>query len=193
MPDPLSWRRSLRSIPDARAQPVPICIQTVSNTVIIPYPNEVGYLPRHTCKDAFPAPARPVIRPAGSDAPRTGAVRMAKRGERNRRDVRAAVLLAVAAFVIYNVNLRTIATGDSLPARFIPFAIWKAGTVRLDPVLEATRQKHASSYWILPARDGGHASMYPIVAPLLVTPLYAPAALYLALRGWPEESLEQLG
>jgi hypothetical protein len=117
---------------------------------------------------------------------------MAKRAER-KRDVRAAVLLAVAACLIYNVNLRTIATGDSLPARFIPFAVWKAGTVRLDPVLEATRQKHASSYWILPARGGGHVSMYPIVAPLLVTPLYAPAALYLALRGWPEESLEQLG
>jgi hypothetical protein len=104
------------------------------------------------------------------------------------------LLLAMAAFFIYMVNLRSIATGDSLPARFIPFALWKAGTVRLDPVLEATRQGRSSgSYWVLPARGGGHASMYPIVAPLLVTPLYAPAALYLHRRGWPEITLEKLG
>ncbi|HYL05555.1 MAG TPA: hypothetical protein VE075_05925 [Thermoanaerobaculia bacterium] len=113
--------------------------------------------------------------------------------EPRRRDVRAAVLLAMAALLVYNVNLRTIATGDSLPARFIPFAVWKAGTVRLDPVLEATRQQHPDSYWIQRARDGGHASMYPIVAPLLVTPLYAPAAFYLMWHGWPEKSLEVVG
>jgi hypothetical protein len=117
---------------------------------------------------------------------------MPARNER-RRDLRAALLLAVAAFLIYNLNGRNMGPGDTFPARFIPFAVWKAGTVRLDPVLEATRQGYPYAYWIQSARDGGHASMYPIVAPLLVTPLYAPAAAYLSSRAWPLAQLSLAG
>jgi hypothetical protein len=36
--------------------------------------------------------------------------------------VKDALLLALLAFLVYNANLRLIATGDSLPARFLPFA-----------------------------------------------------------------------
>ncbi len=113
--------------------------------------------------------------------------------DERRRDLRAALLLAVAAFVVFNLNGRNMGIGDTLPARFIPFALWKAGTVRLDPVLEATRQGYPYAYWIESARDGGHASMYPIVAPLLVAPLYAPVAAYLSSRAWPPAQLSRAG
>ena len=109
------------------------------------------------------------------------------------RDRRRALLLGVIAFFVYNSNLRTIATGDSLPARFLPFAILGHGTLGLEPVLEATSDGHANPYWIVRSLQGRRVSMYPIVAPVLVTPVYAPAAAVLALRGWNERELEIAG
>src|ERR1039457_5635885 len=109
------------------------------------------------------------------------------------RDRRRALLLGVIAFFVYNSNLRTIATGDSLPARFLPFAILGHGTLDLEPVLEATSDGHANPYWIVRSLQGRRVSMYPIVAPVLVTPVYAPAAAVLALRGWNERELEIAG
>jgi arylsulfatase A-like enzyme len=97
------------------------------------------------------------------------------------------------ALVVYNANFRLIASGDSYPARFIPFAVWGAGTVYLDSVREVTIQKHPKPYWIRQAPNGHTASLYPIVTPLLVTPLYAPAVLYLQRFGWSYENLDRLG
>jgi hypothetical protein len=108
-------------------------------------------------------------------------------------DRRRALLLGVVAFFVYNSNLRTIATGDSLPARFLPFAILGHGTLGLEPVLEATSDGHVNPYWIVGSRQGRRVSMYPIVAPVLVTPIYAPAVAVLALRGWNERELEIAG
>jgi hypothetical protein len=109
------------------------------------------------------------------------------------RDRRRALLLGIVAFFVYNSNLRAIATGDSLPARFLPFAILGHGTLGLEPVLEATSNGHANPYWIVGSLHGRRLSMYPIVAPVFVTPLYAPAAAVLALRGWNERELEIAG
>lgn len=110
-----------------------------------------------------------------------------------RADIRRAILLALVAWLAYNANLRPIATGDSLPARFLPLAILGEGTLQLDPVLEATVAGHASPYWLLDDRHGGKSSLYPIVTPLLVTPLYLPAYWYLETRGWDPHRLAMVG
>lgn len=106
---------------------------------------------------------------------------------------RRALFLGILAFCVYNANLRTIATGDSLPARFLPFAIVGHGTLALDPVLTATRAGHASPYWVVKSRLGPFLSMYPVVVPVAVAPLYVPASVALALRGWNERELELAG
>lgn len=108
-------------------------------------------------------------------------------------DLRLALLLGLAACLFYNLNFRSITSGDCLPARFLPFAVLEEGSLHLDSVLEATRQGHQATYWILASRDGRTASMYPIVTPLLVTPLYVPAWLYLRNAGWPPEELADMG
>jgi hypothetical protein len=109
-----------------------------------------------------------------------------------RRDLRTGILLALAALLVYNLNGRVIASSDTRATRFVPFALLKAGTLRLDPVLSVA-QTSRRAYWVLPARGGGHASLFPIVAPVLVTPLYVPAAIWLARQGWPDPALAAAG
>ena len=93
-------------------------------------------------------------------------------------DRRTALVLALLALVVYNANFHVIGSGDSYPARFLPFALWNHGTLHLDPIREVTAQHRPDPYWIQPTPDGHFASLYPIVAPLLVSPLYLPAALW---------------
>lgn len=109
------------------------------------------------------------------------------------RDHRLAGLIVLASFLIYNANLRSIAAGDSYPARFLPFALWGWGTLYLDPVREATLQNRASGHWLATTPDGRSASLYPVVTPLLVAPLYLPAMAYLQIRGWEPERLDRVG
>jgi hypothetical protein len=110
-----------------------------------------------------------------------------------RKHARTALLLALLAFGIYNANFRLIATGDSYPARFLPFALWNHGTLYLDPVREIATQRNPTPYWIQPAEGGHSASLYPVVVPILVSPLYAPAAAWARWRGETYERLSILG
>jgi hypothetical protein len=103
-----------------------------------------------------------------------------------RRDVRASVLLALLCLLIYNANLRGIGAGDTLPARYLPFGIWRHGSILLDPIRDSVSESALRPYWIVPGRHGHAISLYPVVLPLLVAPLYAPAVGYLELRGWTE-------
>ena len=63
----------------------------------------------------------------------------------------------------------------------------------LESVLDAVRLGRDDAFWITRSRDGRLASTYPVVTPLLVTPLYVPAWLYLRARGWTQERLVNLG
>src|SRR5664279_2174847 len=106
-----------------------------------------------------------------------------KTEETPERRGRTAAVLACLAFLVYNANFRGITTGDAFPARFLPFSILADQSLNLDSVYEATRMGDPRSYWIMTSVDGHHVSMYPIVTPILVTPLYAPAALFWTLSG----------
>ncbi|HVR06960.1 MAG TPA: hypothetical protein VMW75_02835 [Thermoanaerobaculia bacterium] len=109
-----------------------------------------------------------------------------------RRGARTAILLALAALLVYNLNGRVIASSDTRATRFVPFALLRGGTLLLDPVLDVV-QTSRRAYWVQPARGGGHASLFPVVTPLLVTPLYVPAAVLLARQGWPAPALNAAG
>jgi hypothetical protein len=109
------------------------------------------------------------------------------------RDRRTALLLALLAFLVYNANFRLIGAGDSYPARFLPFAVLNHGTLYLDPIREVTAQRNPNPYWIQPTASGHSASLYPVVAPLLVTPLYLPAALWVRWAGETYERMSWLG
>jgi hypothetical protein len=108
-------------------------------------------------------------------------------------DRRAALLLSLLAFLVYNANFRIVGAGDSYPARFLPFAVWNHATFHLDPIREVTAQRNPNPYWIQPTPDGHWASLYPVVTPLLVAPLYLPAALWVRWTGETYEWMSWLG
>jgi hypothetical protein len=110
-----------------------------------------------------------------------------------RRDLWASLLLGLCCLLVYNANLRAISAGDAYPARYLPFAIWQHHTLRLDPIAPLVAQGRGdTAFWMVSAADGHTVSLYPVVVPVLLAPLYLPAVAYLHLRGWPDGRLDYL-
>ncbi len=110
-----------------------------------------------------------------------------------RRDLRASLLLGLFCLLVYNANCRAISAGDAYPARYLPFAIWQHQTLLLDPVASVTAQgRGKTAFWMLPVAGGHTASLYPVVVPVLVAPLYLPAVGVLRLEGWTDRRLDYL-
>ena len=95
-------------------------------------------------------------------------------------DRKLAAWLGLALWLLYNLNLNVGASGDTEPAKVLPLGLLLHGTLNLD----AFYNLYAGQVWAQEPYfiwlKGGHAwSVYPLVTPLLVTPLYLP----LAFRG----------
>ena len=117
-------------------------------------------------------------------------------GER-KQDLKRAGVLFLLAFLVYNVNLRPISAGDCYPARFLPFSLWGRGSLTLDSVRDVARVGRAEPFtlpfWMLTSPHGWTVSTYPLVTPVLVAPLYAPAVAVLHLTGWKRHHLATAG
>jgi hypothetical protein len=96
-----------------------------------------------------------------------------------RPGVQAALVFAVA-FVLYNANLRYLANFDNLASSLLPFRILSGHGLTLQAPAELPP---AVAYSIVRSRTGSWISFYPVVTPLLVTPLYVPAAAWVARGG----------
>jgi hypothetical protein len=124
----------------------------------------------------------------------------------------APILLGLLCFVVYNANLRQIGTGDTVPARYLPLILWKYGTFDFDANARLIAQGHSmfadrnrpagaagkvlyvepSAYWKVRTRQHQIASLYPVVTPLLVTPLYLPAVMWLNAHGWEQPQIDRV-
>jgi hypothetical protein len=112
---------------------------------------------------------------------------------RYRDRLRTSFLIGLGCLVVYNANLRSISAGDTYPARYLPFAIVQYHTIFLDPIAKVAAQGRGDgAFWMLHRPDGHIISLYPVVLPLLVAPLYLPAVGYLHLRGWTDQRLDQV-
>lgn len=95
--------------------------------------------------------------------------------------------------MIYNANGRAITAGDTYPARYLPFAILQHHTVFMNPVAKVAAQGRGDkAFWLLPRPNGQVMSLYPIVTPMLVAPLYIPAVAYLHVRGWTDARFDSV-
>jgi hypothetical protein len=102
-----------------------------------------------------------------------------------------ALLLFLCSTIVYNANLRSISAGDTYPARYLPFVIWRYHTLHLDPIEPVIAQGRGdNAFWIVRGPDGRAVSLYPVVVPTLLSPLYLPAVAYLNMRGWSDARLD---
>jgi hypothetical protein len=107
--------------------------------------------------------------------------------------VRASVVIGLCCLLVYNANLRAISAGDTYPARYLPFAILQYHTVFFDPIAKVAAQGRGDGAFWLVQRPGRHTfSLYPVVVPVLIAPLYIPAVAYLHLRGWTDARLDRM-
>ncbi|HTS03704.1 MAG TPA: hypothetical protein VMN04_14375, partial [Thermoanaerobaculia bacterium] len=113
--------------------------------------------------------------------------------ESKRKDLRTAAGIGLLVFVAFNANLRVIGAGDTYPARYLPFGILRDGALTLDRLApNVTQGRVGTAFWAVPGRGGHTISLYPVVLPVLVTPLYVPAAAYLRVRGFTVQRLERV-
>jgi hypothetical protein len=95
--------------------------------------------------------------------------------------------LLLLLFVIYNSNFRTISTFDALPARLLPFTLLLDHSFYLDKWIQphlAELQGPRESWFTAKSRDHW-MSAYPIITPLLMTPLYVLPAWWLSRQSPP--------
>jgi len=110
-----------------------------------------------------------------------------------RRELRASLLIGLCCLLVYNANRRAISAGDTYPARYLPFAIWRYHSVLLDPVATLTAQGRGdTAFWMVHVPGGHVISLYPVVLPVLIAPLYLPAVGTLRLRGWTDGRLDHV-
>src|SRR5437016_6234029 len=113
--------------------------------------------------------------------------------EHSMTGLRMSVLIGLCCLLVYNANLRSISAGDTYPARYLPFAIVQYHTIYFDPIEKVAAQGRGDgAYWMLHRPDGHIISLYPVVVPLLVAPLYLPAVGYLHMRGWSDQRLDRV-
>ena len=125
---------------------------------------------------------------------------------------KAPILLGLVCFVVYNANLRQIGSGDTVPARYLPLILWHSGTLDLDSNARLVAHGHSMieeqnrpagaagkvtyfepwAYWTIRTRQHQLASLYPMVTPLLVAPLYVPSVLWLNRHGWEQPHVDRV-
>jgi predicted dehydrogenase len=91
------------------------------------------------------------------------------------------LVLTVLVFVIYNSNFRWLLSRDSIPARVLPFSLLLDHHLYLDDWVAPYQQGQFTrgAYYVTPAR--GHLySVYPIIEPLVISPLYVIPAWWLS-------------
>jgi hypothetical protein len=129
-----------------------------------------------------------------------------------RHSLTAPIFLGLVCFLVYNANLRQIGSGDTLPARYLPLILWHDHTLGLDANAQLVAHGHSmiadrnrtggtadkvshfepSAYWIAQTRQHQLASLYPVVTPLLVAPLYLPAVVWLNYHGWQQPQIDRV-
>ena len=94
---------------------------------------------------------------------------------------RTALVLFCVLVVVYLANARNVTTGDTWASRYVPFAIINQHTLAVDPYIERLTRpflegKLPWGLYFAAQSHGRWMSSYPILTPVVLTPLYVPAA-----------------
>lgn len=80
------------------------------------------------------------------------------------------VFLFILFFLVYNINMRSITSGDTIPASLLPFCILEHHWVNFDSFEAYIRT--ISDPYMFSQINGHYMSRYPLVIPLIITPFY---------------------
>lgn len=96
---------------------------------------------------------------------------------------RVALLIGVVAFAVYLTNLRPMGSGDTIPARLLPFSLLREGNLDLDEFAWLRAPEIKKPYFLQLDRGGHWRSKYPVATPLVVAPLAWPFVWWASAQG----------
>lgn len=102
--------------------------------------------------------------------------------------IKRGFILFLLVYIIYNLNMRTINSGDTWPASMLPFAILSQRTLYLDMYSNFFQSLDFTPHMVV-LSEGHYLSLYPIVIPVLLTPLYVIPYLLLNQLHFPLDML----
>ena len=94
------------------------------------------------------------------------------------------LFLFIIISIIYNLNLRPISCGDTVPASMLPFSILENRSLFLDQFYLYFKSAYFPIYFVMETK-GHYLSSYPIVTPTLITPIYVIPYLLLKIIQYP--------
>jgi hypothetical protein len=102
---------------------------------------------------------------------------------------RLPIVLFLTSLVVFNLNLRLIGCGDTIPASLLPFAVVIDHRVCLDRYYSYYSNNFPDHPYFFTFSRNHAYSTYPIALPLLVSPLYVPVVSLLHMQSWPVERI----
>lgn len=87
-------------------------------------------------------------------------------------------------FIIYNINCGSTPSGDTIPASLLPFSIIENNNLYFDQFIVFFQNTWGTPYFFI-EQNGHNLSFFPIVTPILVTPLYIIPYIILKLISYP--------
>ncbi|MFH0936995.1 MAG: hypothetical protein V1808_01750 [Candidatus Daviesbacteria bacterium] len=88
------------------------------------------------------------------------------------------LILFISTFLIFNLNLNSVGSGDTIPAKLLPFNILEGKGLYFDNYVSFLQIEKGTTYFFLKS-DNHYVSSYPILTGLIALPFYIPAYLYL--------------
>jgi dolichyl-phosphate-mannose-protein mannosyltransferase len=89
----------------------------------------------------------------------------------------AAGTVFLACLLVYLANGKTLWSGDTLPARYLPLSILREGNFDLDEFTFLQDPTKFPNQWFIRYANGHVVSDYPVGAAVLAIPFYVPSAL----------------
>lgn len=121
----------------------------------------------------------PPVKPRGEAA----RVQVSRPGTLLRRG-RAAVVLFLGSFLIYNANLRPVHSGDTFALAMVPFAVIVDGGIQLDSFAAWAKARTGELPYYLEPHGGHFYARHPMLQSWLLTPLYVPVCAALGVGSW---------
>jgi hypothetical protein len=97
------------------------------------------------------------------------------------------LILFLLVYIVYNTVSRMTMSGDTNPAAFLPLALILHQTVFFDAFIGAGLGPGVA--YAFPLVNGHYVSLFPIVTPVLITPVYFVSWLLFTIFGVPLDSM----